>query len=71
MSKDTKSTLIRCIQVFYNIYSVSSLQSVIARGFRIPEDKQVLLVSGGESLDPGATVGKYHAGTVSDLNVLR
>ena len=49
------------------LYSVSSLQSVIARGCRIPEDKQVLLVSGGESLDPSATVGKYHAGTVSTI----
>ena len=47
------------------IFSVSSLQSVIHRGCKIPEDKQVLLVSGGESLDPAATVGKYHAGTVS------
>ena len=37
---------------------------MIARGCRISEDKQVLLVSGGESLDPVATVGKYHAGTV-------
>ncbi|XP_053393728.1 RB1-inducible coiled-coil protein 1-like isoform X2 [Mercenaria mercenaria] len=42
---------------------VSSLQGVIARGCRIPEDKQVLLISGGESLDPNAVVGKYHAGT--------
>ncbi|XP_052258142.1 RB1-inducible coiled-coil protein 1-like isoform X2 [Dreissena polymorpha] len=43
--------------------SVSVLQSVIARGYRIPEEKQVLLISGGESLDPTAMVGKYHAGT--------
>jgi len=44
---------------------VCSLQAVIARGCRIAEDKQVLLISGGESLDPNAVVGKYHAGTVS------
>ncbi|KAL3869401.1 hypothetical protein ACJMK2_042086 [Sinanodonta woodiana] len=43
--------------------SVSKLQGAIARACRIPEDKQVLLISGGESLDPNATVGKYHAGT--------
>ncbi|KAK3611507.1 hypothetical protein CHS0354_016441 [Potamilus streckersoni] len=43
--------------------SVSRLQGVIARAYRIPEDKQVLLISGGESLEPTATVGKYHAGT--------
>lgn len=42
---------------------VTSLQGVIARGCRISEDKQVLLISGGESLDPNAIVGKYHAGT--------
>jgi RB1-inducible coiled-coil protein 1 len=43
---------------------VASLQNVIAREYAIPEDKQVLLISGGDSLDPAATVGKYHAGTV-------
>ncbi|XP_060593501.1 RB1-inducible coiled-coil protein 1-like, partial [Ruditapes philippinarum] len=42
---------------------VINLQGVIARGCRISEDKQVLLISGGESLDPNAVVGKYHAGT--------
>ena len=41
-----------------------NLQGVIARGCHIPEDKQVLLISGGECLDPQATVGKYSAGTV-------
>jgi hypothetical protein len=46
-------------------YRVINLQGVIARGCRISEDKQVLLISGGESLDPNAVVGKYHAGTVS------
>ena len=43
--------------------TVTSLQNVIAREYAIPEDKQVLLISGGDSLDPVATVGKYHAGT--------
>lgn len=41
------------------------LQGVIARECHISEDKQVLLISGGETLDPAARVGKYHAGTVS------
>lgn len=48
----------------YFCFSVASLQNVIAREYAIPEDKQVLLISGGDSLDPAATVGKYHAGTV-------
>lgn len=43
--------------------SVASLQRAIAKEYHILEDKQVLLISGGESLDPAATVGKYHAGT--------
>ncbi|XP_033736937.1 RB1-inducible coiled-coil protein 1-like [Pecten maximus] len=43
--------------------SVATLQGVIARACHITEDKQVLLISGGESLDPSARVGKYHAGT--------
>lgn len=43
---------------------MASLQNAIAREYAIPEDKQVLLISGGDSLDPVATVGKYHAGTV-------
>ncbi|CAC5407515.1 RB1CC1 [Mytilus coruscus] len=43
--------------------SVANLQHAIAREYPIPEEKQVLLISGGESLDPVATVGKYHAGT--------
>lgn len=46
-------------------FSVANLQHAIAREYPIPEEKQVLLISGGESLDPGSTVGKYHAGTVS------
>ena len=32
---------------------------------KIPVDKQVLLISGGESLDPVAKVGSYSSGTVS------
>lgn len=46
-------------------FSVANLQHAIAREYPIPEEKQVLLISGGESLDPVSTVGKYHAGTVS------
>ncbi|ESP00707.1 hypothetical protein LOTGIDRAFT_112121 [Lottia gigantea] len=43
--------------------SVSKLQTVISRACHISEDKQVLLISGGESLDPHARVGRYSAGT--------
>ncbi|KAK3089239.1 hypothetical protein FSP39_002034 [Pinctada imbricata] len=42
--------------------SVSALQAVIGRACHIPVEKQVLLISGGESLDPSAKVCKYHAG---------
>ncbi|KAK6179560.1 hypothetical protein SNE40_011889 [Patella caerulea] len=43
--------------------SVSKLQTVICKACHISEDKQVLLISGGESLDPHARVGRYSAGT--------
>lgn len=46
-------------------FSVANLQRVIAKACQIQEDKQVLLISGGESLDPVARVGSYSAGTVS------
>ncbi len=42
---------------------VSYLKGVIARSCKIPPDKQVLLISGGESLEPEETVCKYSAGT--------
>ncbi|KAJ8306226.1 hypothetical protein KUTeg_016771, partial [Tegillarca granosa] len=42
---------------------VAKLQNYIARACHIPEEKQVLLISGGESLDPTARVSKYHSGT--------
>ncbi|KAL5016944.1 hypothetical protein ScPMuIL_006533 [Solemya velum] len=43
--------------------NVSALQTVIAKACHISEEKQVLLISGGESLDPAARVCKYSAGT--------
>lgn len=43
--------------------SVSQLKEVVAREVHIPSEKQVLLVSGGESLDPSARVCSYSAGT--------
>ncbi|XP_071450707.1 RB1-inducible coiled-coil protein 1-like isoform X2 [Hetaerina americana] len=43
--------------------SVSQLKEVVAREIHIPVEKQVLLVSGGESLDPNARVCSYSAGT--------
>ncbi|XP_021922149.1 RB1-inducible coiled-coil protein 1 isoform X2 [Zootermopsis nevadensis] len=42
---------------------VKQLSDVIERSCGIPADKQVLLVSGGESLDPTARVCSYSAGT--------
>ena len=42
---------------------VSYLKGVIARSCRIPHEKQVLLISGGESLDSEERVCKYSAGT--------
>ncbi|TRY75650.1 hypothetical protein TCAL_04589 [Tigriopus californicus] len=39
--------------------SVTALKRAIARKYAIPEDKQVLLISGGESLDESERVCKY------------
>ena len=46
------------------MYSVLQLQDVIRSRCQIPQDKQVLLISGGENLDPAARVCSYSAGTV-------
>ncbi|KAK3908461.1 RB1-inducible coiled-coil protein 1 [Frankliniella fusca] len=43
--------------------SVAHLKEVIERACRIPPEKQVLLVSGGLSLEPAARVCSYSAGT--------
>ena len=43
--------------------SVKHLKDVIERSCGIPVDKQVLLVSGGDSLDPMMRVCSYSAGT--------
>lgn len=43
--------------------SVNLLKEAIERMCKIPADKQVLLVSGGECLDPSARVCSYSAGT--------
>ncbi|XP_067001491.2 RB1-inducible coiled-coil protein 1 isoform X3 [Anabrus simplex] len=43
--------------------SVAQLKDVIERACRIPAEKQVLLVSGGESLEPTSRVCSYSAGT--------
>ncbi|KAG8229201.1 hypothetical protein J437_LFUL001073 [Ladona fulva] len=43
--------------------SVAHLKEVVAREVHIPSEKQVLLVSGGESLDPSSRVCSYSAGT--------
>ncbi|CAN8001479.1 unnamed protein product [Ixodes hexagonus] len=40
-----------------------NLKEVIAQRCHVPPDKQVLLISGGESLQLSASVGKYSAGT--------
>lgn len=43
--------------------SVAHLKEVIERACRIPPEKQVLLISGGLSLEPAARVCSYSAGT--------
>lgn len=43
---------------------VSKLQEAIAASYNIQPDKQVMLISGGENLDPNARVCSYSAGTV-------
>lgn len=45
------------------IFSVKQLKDVIERSCGICVDKQVLLVSGGECLEPTARVCSYSAGT--------
>jgi hypothetical protein len=45
-------------------FSVDQLQRTIARVTHIPADKQILLISGGQSLDAKARVCSYSAGTV-------
>lgn len=45
------------------VFSVKQLKDVIERSCGISVDKQVLLVSGGECLDPTARVCSYSAGT--------
>ena len=45
-------------------FSVRRLQEAICQCYHIPEDKQVLLISGGENLDPNARVCSYSAGMV-------
>lgn len=45
------------------VESVKNLKEVIAQRCHVPADKQVLLISGGESLQLSASVGKYSAGT--------
>ncbi len=47
---------------------VSELQQAINRACHISEEKQVLLISGGENLIPTARVCSYSAGTVSSKN---
>lgn len=44
-------------------FSVNHLKGYIEKACRITTEKQVLLVSGGESLDPTARVCSYSAGT--------
>ena len=62
------------LNIFQNLYffqldlnlaveKVSYLKGYIARNCRIPQEKQVLLISGGESLDPEQNVCTYAAGT--------
>ena len=43
--------------------TVANLKEVIFRASKVPPDKQVLLISGGQSLDPSHRVCSYSAGT--------
>ncbi|XP_069995576.1 RB1-inducible coiled-coil protein 1 isoform X3 [Penaeus vannamei] len=43
--------------------NVSVLKEVIHRSMKVPPEKQVLLISGGEALDPSLRVCQYSAGT--------
>lgn len=45
------------------VESVEHLKAVIHQRFNVLPEKQVLLISGGESLHPTASVGSYSAGT--------
>lgn len=45
------------------VESVEHLKTVISQRCNLPPEKQVLLVSGGESLQPTASVGSYSSGT--------
>lgn len=45
------------------VESVEHLKAVIQLRFDVAPEKQVLLISGGESLQPSASVGSYSAGT--------
>lgn len=45
------------------VESVEHLKTVISQRCNVPPEKQVLLISGGESLQPTASVGSYSAGT--------
>jgi len=58
---------VACLWVYC---SVLQLQDAIKSRCQIPADKQVLLISGGENLDPSARVCSYSAGTVSRLQRL-
>jgi len=51
--------------MFVCVRSVLQLQDAIKSRCQIAPDKQVLLISGGENLDPAARVCSYSAGTVS------
>ena len=43
--------------------TVAHLKEVIFRASNVPVEKQVLLISGGQSLDPSHRVCSYSAGT--------
>lgn len=45
------------------IFSVTSLKEYVEKVCKIPVDKQVLLINGGECLDPVSRVCSYSAGT--------
>ena len=51
------------VNVFFCCFSVQNLKIHVESAFKIPVDKQVLLISGGEHLRPDDRVCSYPAGT--------
>ena len=57
--------------ISYVVFSVEALMKSIASTFMIPIEKQVLIMQGGDALDPSHRICNYSsAGTVSNTSLL-